>query len=667
MLDNSRRHAAARVRRGHHHAPHVPQRRERVPDQQHAVPAHGHPRPAARLRPRPRHALDHQPGPPRRDPQLAARGPPRAHRGGRRRPQAQEAQGARAAQARRHGRRTSTARATCSPRSTASCGRSSARRRRRRSTPSSRGELQDLEVALAVDDLRALQERWDELAKREREQDAELELARYRLAEKERELDEVPVAARGEGPVRRRPLRAAPPPAGGARAHQLRACCCSRRRARTSSSGSRELRAKIHQAESRLATRAARARRSSTEERADTDAQLKGHYSQPRRAAPRVRGASSKERLAAEEELGRVNTEIRARAQGDRRRAARARQGRAGARRRSRSRRSSSPSAPRPLKAQRAVARWRRCPARRTQARAARERASRARARRSRWPTRDVDKRVRVLEPRRRELDEARESARRRCAPRSARSRRSTARSRPPRPRWRGCCRRRRSSRASSARSPTTSPSSPTLERLVEQALGADLFCVLVEDARLAPRRSLELLDEQRRGRHLDPAARRTRAPPRRRTAAPGAGSLDVDHVRRRRSARAVEALLGDVLRRRRRSTRRSTARGAAPGARFGTADGHIVWPSGKITRRPDRRHRPPACSRASGALNELRDEAVRGRGARRRRRGAASREAEEALAAAQQDALELGQRLAVADRRGRRRSRTRSAAWSSR
>ena len=49
-------------------------------------------------------------------------------------------------------------------------------------------ELRDLEVALAVGDLRVLQESWDGVEKREREQDAEVELARYRLAETEREL-----------------------------------------------------------------------------------------------------------------------------------------------------------------------------------------------------------------------------------------------------------------------------------------------------------------------------------------------------------------------------------------------------------------------------------------------------------------------------------------------
>ncbi len=49
-------------------------------------------------------------------------------------------------------------------------------------------ELHELEVALAVADLRGLQEQWDALERREREHDAEVDLARYRLSEKEREL-----------------------------------------------------------------------------------------------------------------------------------------------------------------------------------------------------------------------------------------------------------------------------------------------------------------------------------------------------------------------------------------------------------------------------------------------------------------------------------------------
>ena len=49
-------------------------------------------------------------------------------------------------------------------------------------------ELKTLEVAIAVGDLRVLREQWDAVEKREREQDAEIDLARYRLAEREREL-----------------------------------------------------------------------------------------------------------------------------------------------------------------------------------------------------------------------------------------------------------------------------------------------------------------------------------------------------------------------------------------------------------------------------------------------------------------------------------------------
>jgi len=49
-------------------------------------------------------------------------------------------------------------------------------------------ELKTLEVAIAVGDLRGLREQWDAVEKREREQEAEIELARYRLAEREREL-----------------------------------------------------------------------------------------------------------------------------------------------------------------------------------------------------------------------------------------------------------------------------------------------------------------------------------------------------------------------------------------------------------------------------------------------------------------------------------------------
>ena len=51
------------------------------------------------------------------------------------------------------------------------------------------GELRDVELSLAVDDLRILQEQWGGTEKREKEADAAVELAKFRLDEKNRELE----------------------------------------------------------------------------------------------------------------------------------------------------------------------------------------------------------------------------------------------------------------------------------------------------------------------------------------------------------------------------------------------------------------------------------------------------------------------------------------------
>ena len=100
-IDNTRRRAADRLHRGLDHPPDVPLRRERVRDQRQLVPAARHPGAALRLRHRPGDARHRRPGPARRRPARQAGGPPRLHRGGRRRPQAPQAQGKGAAQARR--------------------------------------------------------------------------------------------------------------------------------------------------------------------------------------------------------------------------------------------------------------------------------------------------------------------------------------------------------------------------------------------------------------------------------------------------------------------------------------------------------------------------------------------------------------------------------------
>ena len=105
-----RRRAADRVRRGHDQPDHVPQRRVRVRHQRHHLPAARRPGAAQRLRHRPRDARDRRPGPARHDPARDPRGPARLHRGGRRRPQAPQAQGEGAPQARLHRRQPAPAR-----------------------------------------------------------------------------------------------------------------------------------------------------------------------------------------------------------------------------------------------------------------------------------------------------------------------------------------------------------------------------------------------------------------------------------------------------------------------------------------------------------------------------------------------------------------------------
>ncbi len=53
------------------------------------------------------------------------------------------------------------------------------------------GELKEIELTLAVDDLRQLQGQWNDIEKKEREADAAVELVRFRLEEKQRELEKL--------------------------------------------------------------------------------------------------------------------------------------------------------------------------------------------------------------------------------------------------------------------------------------------------------------------------------------------------------------------------------------------------------------------------------------------------------------------------------------------
>ena len=124
-----RRRAADRVRRGHDQPDHVPQRRLGVRHQRQLLPPARRPGAALGLRHRPRDARHRRPGPARRDPARDPGGPPRLHRGGRRRPQAPQAQGEGAPQARLHRRQPDPAHRPAHARSGASSSRWAARPR----------------------------------------------------------------------------------------------------------------------------------------------------------------------------------------------------------------------------------------------------------------------------------------------------------------------------------------------------------------------------------------------------------------------------------------------------------------------------------------------------------------------------------------------------------
>ncbi len=169
-------------------------------------------------------------------------------------------------------------------------------------------ELRDLEVALAVGDLRVLQESWDAVEKREREQDAEVELARYRLSEAERELSTFQGLLEEKGlfvgdlSEQRRRLQSVLERTNSG-------LLLLEEKGKNLVERLSEMRQKMHQSETRLEGRS-REFEQIAEERAVTEAKIQALYNQLgelRREAETVK----KERLAADEALSAVMMEAR--------------------------------------------------------------------------------------------------------------------------------------------------------------------------------------------------------------------------------------------------------------------------------------------------------------------------------------------------------------------
>ncbi|HEX9093385.1 MAG TPA: chromosome segregation protein SMC [Coriobacteriia bacterium] len=496
-------------------------------------------------------------------------------------------------------------------------------------------ELRDLEVAVAVADLRELQVGWESMLKREKEQDADIELARYRLTEKERELGSFQSLLEEKGlfvgdlSEQRRRLQAV--------LERLNSgLLLLEEKGKNLVERLSELRGKVHQSEGRRARRQDEVAQL-TAQRTDSDAEMKALYTQLgelRREAE----AARKDRQAADDALTAVNSGARrARKEADDARGDTASLDQALA----------AFKLEEELLSERADAlKVQRSSLMDTLStrRGRLEQLDQSRARSGKelkFADADVEKRVRFLESKRKALDETRETlTAARSEVRGLEEVDRAFQTATPALAW---------VLSSEQRLPglvgpvtETITVDPKLEKVVEQALGSDLFCVLVRD-RGSANALLRHLGTHGAGDisvlALDAAVPATAEGPRH-------GRRLADAVQCRDDIRpAIESLIGDVWL---VPTLAEALDAAArrPGVRYVSEDGHMVWPSGKITVGPAVDASSTVLARKR-RINELKDDEQ----AALMRTGdaeAAVAEAEEALAAAQQDALELGQRIAA-------------------
>ena len=496
-------------------------------------------------------------------------------------------------------------------------------------------ELRELEIALAVDDLKRLQEQWNEVGKREREADAEIELMRYRLAEKERELSKFQSLLEEKGlfvgdlSEQRRRLQSI--------LERLNSgLLLLEEKGKNLIERLSELRAKLHHSQTRLAQRTEEVG-TLIAERGETDAQLKalyGQLSELRRDAEAVK----KERLSSEEALQQVNAAIR------------------------RARKDSEDGRAELMKVEQTLAAFvlesdllgdraaavkeqRTSVSATLSARRARLEGIEKQLQRTRkelaLADSDVDKRVRVLDGRRRELEEKRSS----FSEVRAESRGLTEVDRAfheasPALAWSMST----GSRLEGVLGPLTDRITvpATLETLVERALGRDVFCILTSDRASAVATVDRLLADEVADVCVLPieGARVIGAKT-------GFGERLSDRVGCADDIRpAVEALLGDVYVLPTLTAALEAASKDDTGARFGTPEGHLVHANGKVSLAGTLDDNAGVLARKR-RINELTDEAealTTAVGELEAQAGAA----EEALIAAQQDALDLSQKLAT-------------------
>jgi len=496
------------------------------------------------------------------------------------------------------------------------------------------GELRELEINLAVDDLRRLQQAWDELAKLEKEADAEVELTRMRLADREAELEKFQNLLEEKGlfvgdlSEQRRRMQSI--------LERLDAgLLLLEEKGKNLVTRLSELRQKLHQAETRAAMRSGELERL-TSERSETDARLKALYGQlneVRKEAEQVRKA----RLAADEELARLSTELRGARkmlEDNRARLATAEQAIGAAQLESdllTERRDQIDQQQQQVQST--------LSARRARLNSLDEQMSKIK-RDITLADSDVDKRVRVLESRRRELDGRRESLT--AARAEARGLEEVDRafaSASPALAWVLSKEKELTGLVGSVAESVKAPERH--ERLVERLLGADLFGVIVEDASAAAGVAGKIASSVEGEISLVPLKGGKGRP---KGAKHGVRLLDEVECLNG-TAPAIEALLGDVYLVDDVEAAYRAHAADDTGCRFATPDGAVVWPSGKLTLGTQVTDAEGVLARKR-RINELLDEVAALTTAVGEIESSTA-DAEEALALAQQDALELSQRLA--------------------
>lgn len=499
-----------------------------------------------------------------------------------------------------------------------------------------RQELASVETALAVEDLRALQRTWDGLVKREKEQDAEIELTRYRLAEKERELATFQTLLEEKGlfvgdlSEQRRRLQSVLERINSG-------LLLLEEKGKNLIDRLSELRAKLHHAETRSEARSAELVRL-TAERGETDTRLKAFYGQLGELR-RETETTKKERIAADETLAHITADIR------------------------RTRKSvddlrmemsvleQSVSAYR-LEADMLVDRVRALREQRNalastlssrRARLEQLEAELTRTRKMRaLADSDVDKRVRVLGTRRKELAGIRDQlTSARAEVRALEEVDRAFESASPALAWALSRQRDLDGFIGPLAEKIRVPGD--YEQLLEHLLGTDLFAVLVDDIDAAERIAHMAAGESDGELALVPLS--GPETPARRPAT--TGTPLVEFVECESSLRpALDALLGDVFVVDSLPEAVAALRSDTTGARFATPSGAIVWPGGKVTVGRVVATDGAGVLTRKRRITELEDE-VAALDIAVGNAEATTSSAEEAVAAAQQDALELGQKIA--------------------